>query len=136
EIFGIPTLYDGLANAYYIYDGGTDNLALMRRNLDVPDNNRGRALWRNRLRFPDNIWVKSELGYSSDRNFLEQYFETEWDEGKDNETLLEIGQQIDNLTVTGLGRERLNDFSNVTEWLRGDLTVLSEPLINDWLTWS
>src|SRR5690606_885869 len=57
-------------------------------------------------------------------------------EGKDNETLLEIGQQIDNLTVTGLGRERLNDFSNVTEWLRGDLTVLSEPLINDWLTWS
>ncbi len=136
EIFGIPTMYDGLADLYYINDNGTDNLGLMRRNLPTQDDNRGRALWRNRLRLPNNIWVKSELGYISDRNFLEQYFENEWDEGKDNETLLEIGQQVDNVTITGLGRERLNDFSNVTEWLRGDLTVLAEPLLNDWLTWS
>ncbi|MGE0376568.1 MAG: hypothetical protein AB7I48_12510 [Planctomycetaceae bacterium] len=136
ELFGAPTLYDGMGDLYYIYDGGTDNLGLMRRNLPVPDDNRGRALWRNRLRFPNNVWVKNEIGYISDRNFLEQYFENEWDEGKDNETLLEIGRQVDNVTITGLGRERINDFENDTEWLRGDLTVLSEPLLNDWLTWS
>ncbi|MEZ6052470.1 MAG: hypothetical protein R3B91_12440 [Planctomycetaceae bacterium] len=136
EIFGIPTMYDGIADTYYIYDEGTDNLGLMRRNLPVPDNNRGRAMWRNRLRFPSNIWVKSEIGYISDRNFLEQYFEQEWDQGKDNETLLEVGQQIDNLTISGLARKRLNDFSNQTDWLREDLTILSEPLFGDLLTWS
>lgn len=136
ELFGVPTLYDGTGDLYYIYDRGTDNLGLMRRNLPVPDDNRGRALWRNRLRFPGNVWARSEIGYLSDRNFLEQYFENEWDEGKDNETLLEIGRQVDNRTITGLGRERINDFENDTEWLRGDLTVLSEPLLNDWLTWS
>ncbi len=136
EIFGIPTMYDGVSDLYYIYDEGTDNLGLMRRNLPVPDNNRGRAMWRNRLRFPSNTWVKSEIGYISDRNFLEQYFENEWDEDKDNETLLEVGQQIDNVTISGLARKRLNDFSNQTEWLREDLTVLSEPLFGDLLTWS
>ncbi|MBX3436580.1 MAG: hypothetical protein KF861_03750 [Planctomycetaceae bacterium] len=136
EIFGIPTLYSGMGDAYYIYDDGTDNLGLDRRNLPLADQNRGRFLWRNRFLFPNNIWARSEVGYISDRNFLEQYFENEWDDGKDNETLLEIGQQVDNVTITGLARERLNDFSNDTEWLRGDLTVLSEPLFNDWLTWS
>ena len=31
----------------------------------------------------------------------------------------------------------LNDFENQTEWLpRVDLTLLGEPLLNDWLTWS
>jgi hypothetical protein len=136
EIFGMPTLYDGLADVYYIHDNGTDNLGLMRRNLPVADENRGQFLWRNRLRFPNNFWLKSEIGYISDRNFLEQYFENDWDEGKDHETLVEIGRQDDNLTITGLARERLNDFSNDTEWLRGDLTLLGQPLLGDWLSWS
>ncbi len=137
QVFGVPTLYQGEALGYYINDSGTDNLGLGRRNLPLEYPNRGRALWRNRLRFPDGGWFTSELGYVSDRNFLEQYYEREWDEGKDNETLIYGGQQVDNLTWSAQGSVRLNGFSNVTEWLpRGDLTILSQPLLDDWLTWS
>ena len=40
------------------------------------------------------------------------------------------------MTWSVFGSERLNDFSYVTEWIRGDITILSEPLFADWLTWS
>ena len=136
ELLGIPTLYNGMANLTYINDSGRDNLGLDRRSLPVDGANRGQALWRNRSRMPGNYWIRSELGYISDRNYLEQYDENDWDEGKDHETLIEFGQQVDNLTWSLLGRERLNNFSNVTEWARGDLTILSQPLLADWLTWS
>jgi hypothetical protein len=136
SLFAVPVRYDGVADLYYINDRGSDNLGLGRRSLPTEDDNRGQALWRNRLRTPDGSWIRSELGYISDRNFLEQYYENDWDEGKDHETLLEIGQQRDNRTATGLLRRRLNDFENTTDWLRGDLTLLAEPLLGDWLTWS
>ena len=136
ELFGMPTLYNGMANLTYIHDSGRDNLGLDRRSLPVDGASRGQATWRNRLRMPGNYWLRSEIGYLSDRNYLEQYDENDWDQGKDHETLIEFGQQVDNLTWSLLGRERLNDFSNQTEWARGDLTVLGQPLLADWLTWS
>jgi len=136
ELFGVPTLYNGFADLNYINDGGRDNLGLDRRSLPLQGANRGEATWRNRLRMPGNYWLTTELGYISDRNYLEQYDENDWDEGKDHETLIEFGQQVDNMTWSVLGSERLNDFSYVTEWARGDITIRSQPLLADWLTWS
>lgn len=134
---GVPTRYSGLGDFYFINDGGTDNLGQGRRNLAVPDDNRGRATWRHRMDFPYGTWLNAELGYVSDRNFREQYFEREWDREKDQETLLNLNHQYDNWTISGLGRFHLNDFEYQTEWLpRVDLTVLGEPLANGWLTWS
>lgn len=139
-LFGMPTLASGLGHLYYIYDDGRDNLGQGRRNLDVPDNNRGQALIRHRMQFPFGTSFTGELGYLSDRNFLEQYDETGpngWDRGKDYESLLMLGQTWDNLTISGLVKGRLNDFENDTQWLpRGDLTLLGEPLFGSWLTWS
>ena len=77
------------------------------------------------------------MGYLSDRNFLNQYFEEEWDNGKDVESLLYFKQQYDNWAWTAIGRPQLNNFSTTTEWLpKGDLYGLAEPLLNGWLTWS
>lgn len=136
ELFGAPTLYNGMADLDYINDGGRDNLGRDRRSLPLESANRGLATWRNRLRMPGNYWLTTELGYISDRNYLEQYDENDWDEGKDHETLIEFGQQVDNMTWSILGSQRLNDFANVTEWARGDITILGQPLLSDWLTWS
>jgi hypothetical protein len=141
-LFGVPTLNDGFGQFYYINDSGDDNLGLGRRNLNVPDDNRGRAMWRHRTDFDDgnwitNTWLNAELGYVSDRNFREQYFENEWDRDKDQETLVNLNHQYDNFTASGLIRTRLNDFEYQTDWLpRIDVTLLGEPLLNNWLTWS
>jgi hypothetical protein len=136
ELFGVPTLYNGMGRKIYINDGGRDNLGLDRRSLPLDGANRGLLTWRNRLRMPGNYWLTTELGYISDRNFLEQYDENDWDEGKDHETLIEFGQQVDNMTWSLLGSQRLNNFANTTEWARGDITILGQPLLADWLTWS
>lgn len=137
SLFGVPAISHGYGQFYYLNDGGKDNLGLGRRNLNVPDDNRGRALWRHRSDFPFGTWLNAELGYVSDRNFREQFFEGEYDRDKDQETLLNLNHQYDNWTISGLGRVRLVDFEYQTEWLpRVDLTVLGEPLANGWLTWS
>lgn len=137
NFMGSPAHYEGFGDFYYINDGGTDNLGQGRRSLAVPDDNRGRALWRNRIDFPYGTWLTAELGYVSDRNFREQYYEQEWDRDKDQETLLGLNHQYDNWTISGMGRVRLNDFEYQTDWLpRVDLTVLGEPLANTGLIWS
>ena len=139
-VFGMPTIMSGLGRLYYLHDDGEDNLGLGRRNLDVPDNNRGQALARHRMEFPFGAALIGEIGYLSDRNFLEQYDENGpngWDRGKDYESLLYLHQNIDNFTVSGIVQGRLNDFDNDTQWLpRGDLTVLGEPLLGGWFNWS
>ncbi len=144
-VFGMPTITSGLGRLYYLHDDGEDNLGLNRRNLDVPDNNRGQALVRHRWGPEDPFTpfgpsLIAEIGYISDRNFLEQFDENGpngWDRGKDYESLLYLHQNIDNFTFSGLVQGRLNDFDNDTQWLpRGDLTLLGEPLLGGWLNWS
>ena len=136
-LFGAEARHSGFGNLYFIHDGGRDNLGQGRRNLAVSDENRGRALWRHRTDVATGSWLNAELGYLSDRNFLEQYYERDWDTGKDYESLVGLNHQYDNLTISGLVRGRLNDFENQTNWLpRADLSILGEPLLNNWLTWS
>ncbi len=134
---GMPGRVRGFGRAYYVNDSGTDNLGSDRRALTFPDDDRTLGVLRHRMDFADGTTIFGELGYARDRNFREQYFETEFDQDKDIETLIGIQNQQDNLTVGGLARWNLNDFENTTEWLpRADLTLLSQPLFGDMLTWS
>ncbi len=132
----LPGHYIGEGLLYYINDGGKDTLGLDRRGL-ATDNNRGRAQWRHRQELPGNIKLFGELGYLSDRNYLEQYAEQEFDEGKDVETLIRIKQDVANWSGSLLIRPQVNNFEATTEWLpRVDLYGLSEPLFGGALTWS
>jgi hypothetical protein len=137
DFLGLPTRYSGLANFDYINDHGDDRLGYGRRNLNVPNDNRGRALWRNRMDFSPDTWLTAELGYLSDRNYLEQYYESSWDRDKDYETGLFLNHQQDNVEINGVVRDRINSFSDQTNWLpRFDLSVLGEPLLGSLLSWS
>ncbi len=128
--------YRGEGLLYYIYDGGTDNLGRDRRNLTT-SNNRGRALWRHRQELPNNVKLFGEIGYVSDRNFVEQYYEPEFDRGKDQETSLRIKQDIGAFSAQLWARPQLNDFETTTEWLpRLDTYGLSYPLLGGAITWS
>jgi lipopolysaccharide export system protein LptA len=137
DLFGIPSVYSGFGNAYYVYDQGTDILGLDRRGLEPRTNHRGRIMLRHRQRFPWNGDLIGEIGIVSDRNFLEQYFEREFDREKDHETLLYYKQQQENWAGTVLVRPQLNSFETQTEWLpKADVYGLSEPLLGGLLTWS
>ncbi len=137
DLLGIPGSYFGEGLGFYVFDQGKDNLGLDRRSLDPESDNRGRMQWRHRNNLPDGFSVTGELGILSDRNFLEQYFEDEFDEGKDVETLLHAKQQVDNWAWSALVRPDVNGFENTTEWLpRGDLYVLGEPLLGGLATWT
>jgi len=134
---GVPGRYFGDGLGYYIHDTGKDNLGADRRSLEPPRNDRGRLSLHHRHEFPDDLTLLAEIGLLSDRNFLEQYYEKEFDRQKDVETLLYLNKRLDNVGLSGLVRANPTDFEYQTQWLpRGDLYVLSEPLLGGALTWS
>jgi lipopolysaccharide export system protein LptA len=132
---GNPFLGNALGT--YVYDDGRDNLGLGRRDLDPNDRNRGILQWQHRHWFPNELMLQTEIGYVSDRNFREQYYELDFDRGKDVETLGYLKQQWDNQAWSLLVQPQVNEFENKTQWLpRGDLYFLGEPLFGGWLNWS
>lgn len=121
----------------YVHDDGHDNLGLGRRDLDVSDPNRGILQSQHRHWFNDELFLQTELGYASDRNFREQYYEQDFDRGKDLETLGYLKYQRENFGASLLVQPQVNEFENKTQWLpRGDLYYLGEPLANGLLNWS
>jgi hypothetical protein len=113
----IPGPYFGFLDAWFIHDTGFDNLGLDRRMLVPEEELRGRALFNHRHRMPQGYQLTAEAAWISDRNFLEQYFEQEWDEHKDEVTALELKRNIDNASWSVLGQVRVNDFFTQTNWL-------------------
>ena len=51
-------------------------------------------MWRHRQELPNNVKLFGEIGYVSDRNFIEQYYEPEFDRGKDQENSIRIKQDL------------------------------------------
>jgi len=122
----------GLFRGYYVHDTGEDNLGLLRNKVEPEHPNRGRLLWRHRHYLPRDWQVTLELSYLSDPNFLEEYFEAEFDEGKEQETLIYAKKQRDNWAFTTLLQWRINDFLTQTEHLPDFAFYLSgEPLLGN-----
>jgi hypothetical protein len=134
-LLGIPGPYRGFVDAWGIYDDGHDNLGRGRRDLAFPDNFRGRVLGQHRNYMPNGWQLTGEVGYISDRNFLEQYYELEWDTFKDESTGLELKQLADQRSMALSADVRLNEFFTQTEGVRGDHFLLGQSLLFDRLTW-
>jgi len=135
--WGLPGAYRGDGGAYFIYDTGLDNLGIGRQDLIPQQKERGRVLIHDRQELPHNVTILSEFAFLSDRNYLEEYNQIEYNTTKDYETLTYLNQSIDNWGWTGIVRPRLYDYYTETEWLpRGDLYGLGEPLLGGLLSWS
>ena len=109
--------YYGLFRSYYVNDRGEDNLGGFRDDLEPDSDDRGRVLWRHRQFLPKDWELTLELSYISDPDFLESYFESEFDEEKEQETLLYLKKQRHNWAVTGLAQWRLLEWLEQTEYL-------------------
>lgn len=126
----------GLFDYWGIPDHGEDNLGLDRRKVTPERDYRYRLFLQHRQVLRDDWQLSAEVGYISDRNFLEQYFEREWDEMKDQDTVLELKKIRDNTSLSLLASVRLNDFFTQTQWLpRLDHFVLGQSLGDDVFTW-
>jgi len=104
---------------YIMTDRGKDDLgrADSRRNQDPEQDLRGRFGFRHREYLPDDWQATMEVGYISDRNFLEWMYRDEFYTDKGQETLLHLKQQRDNWALSLLGKARINDFESMTEEL-------------------
>lgn len=136
RFFSLPGETAGLADYWGIYDTGTDNLGRGQRNIPLAVNYRYRGFWQHRQRLPRNWTVTGEFGLLSDRNFLEEYFEREWDELKDETTDIRFEHRFDNRTLSIGASVRLNPFFTQSQWWpRVDHFWLGEPLFNNTFTW-
>jgi hypothetical protein len=135
-LFSLPGPYRGFLDAWGIKDHGLDNLGVDRRAVPLEREFRGRVLGRHRHQLPNGLQFSGELGLISDRNFLEQYYENEWDEYKDATTGIELKQYVANSSWAITSDVRLNDFFTQTEWLpRFDHTLIGQSFLGDRLTW-
>jgi len=108
--------YYGLFRSYYIYDHGEDDLGPFADN--TPDTeNRGRATWRHRQYLPKDWELTFEASYISDPGFLQEYEESEYFEGKEQETLVYLKKQKNHWAFTALAQWRVLDFLTQTEHL-------------------
>ncbi|MGD0382484.1 MAG: organic solvent tolerance protein OstA [Thermoguttaceae bacterium] len=135
-IFEMPGQVGGLFDYWGIPDHGTDNLGVDRSALVPEKEYRFRMFWQNRQMLPNDWQLSTELGYISDRNFLQSYYEREWDTLKDESTGVELKQTQENRSFSISADVRLNNFFTETEWLpRADHFWLGQSLLNDTFTW-
>lgn len=112
----------GLMRGYFIYDlAKRDDLGPNRADEDIQHPARGRATWRHRQYLQDDWQFTIEASYMSDQNFLEEYFENEFENDKPQETYFQLKKQRDNWALTILEQVRINNWLTQTESLP-DLT--------------
>ncbi len=134
-LFDWPGRYSGFIDAWYINDHGVDNLGLDRRTITFPDAFRGRTLLRHQQELPYDLQLQLEVGETTDRNFLQEYYQQEWDEQKDQVTRLGLRRVWDNMSLELAGSGLVNPFFMQTQDLpKLDFFWLGQPLLNDTLT--
>jgi hypothetical protein len=109
--------YFGSILGYVIDDHGHDWLSRNREDVPVPDDLRGRFRLLHRQYLPYRWQLTGEVSYLSDKNFLEQYYRTEYNVGLEQETLLYLKRIQDNWGLSFLGKTRINDFQTQVEEL-------------------
>jgi hypothetical protein len=135
--FVFPGLTKGFYDSWFLLeDQGLDNLGLDRRNTPIEETRRGRSIWRHDHRFVNGDRLWGEFGWISDRNFLEQFYEREWDEDKDQATSVRYQRLRENRLFEVGADGNLNDFFTQTQWLpRADLSVIGQPVLGSRVTW-
>ncbi len=135
DFFGLPGPTNGFLDAWSIYDTGLDVLGRDRRDLEPETDYRGRVLGRHRQWLPYDYEMVAEVGYLSDRSFLEQYFENEYDRNKDHDTSLRLRKYYFNNLFEIAAEAQLNPFYTDTQRLPSlDHYLLGGSVLGDRLT--
>ena len=131
SFFGIAGDVQGVYKSWFVNDDGLDNLGRGRTALTPEEELRGRVLWRHYHRLSSGYNLRAELGYISDRNFLESFYEREWDTEKDATTGFWLERNFGTQSYNLTGNVHVNDFFTQTAWLpRFDQFTIGQPLFS------
>lgn len=137
HFFGLAGRTRGTFDAWGIHDSGLDTLGRDRRDLAPEQDFRGYITARHRQQLAGDYELLAEIGYLSDRNFLEQYDEQAWDQEKDRDTALRLRKYYYNQMFELSAEARVNSFYSETQRLpRLEHYLLGGSLLGDRLTWS
>ena len=141
----------GLVNYYGINDKGSDNLGRDRRDVSFPHKYRYRGIWKHRQEFDFNCdtfsWLSDcplssgwtftgQVGKSSDRNFIPQYFEDEWNSSSNPETRFELRRTVNNRSLGLNVAVRTDSFYTQTNWLpKLDHYLVGQSLCDSPFVW-
>ncbi|MBY0513352.1 MAG: hypothetical protein K2P78_05515, partial [Gemmataceae bacterium] len=113
----------GFARLYGLKDKATEDILGGDRGPvgdNLPPGWRGRAMWRHVQELNDlvdGLYFQGQVAYVSDKNFLEQFYKTEWDLGPNQETFAYLAWNRGNFEATGLVMPRLaRPWIAQTEW--------------------
>ncbi len=136
QFLGLPGQVDSQLQSYFVFDNGTDNLGFDRRDVPIEKSFRGHLLMRSLWRVRPGITIKSERGWISDRNFLEQYFERHWDSYKDYTTGTWLEANFGHHSFNLSTQFRTNNFFTETEDLpRFNHFMIGQSLLFDRVVW-
>ncbi|MEJ2648234.1 MAG: hypothetical protein P8016_07495, partial [Sedimentisphaerales bacterium] len=106
-----------------------------RKDLEHPEELRGRFYWQDRHFLPYKWQLTTELSYLSDEHFLESFYRDEYNLKKPPETLIHMKRIEDNWGLSLLAKARINNFENVLEELpSAEFHLTGESFWDDKLT--
>ncbi|HEY3226230.1 MAG TPA: hypothetical protein VGK61_04440 [Planctomycetota bacterium] len=110
--------YEGYLDTYYLRDRGPDpDNDFDARFLPLIRADRGRARLFHRQALSGNVRLEFESSWLSDRNVLEEFFEKEFKEGKEQETVAYLRVLEKNRAAYLETRYRINNFQTQVEYL-------------------
>jgi hypothetical protein len=122
---------------YIINDRGKDRLGQVdfRRDLEPPEELRGRFGWVHREFMPYNWQLTAGINYESDEHFVESYYRREFNTGPPRETYIHLKRIEDNWGVAILGKGRINNFADeLEESPTAEYHLTGQSLFDDKLT--
>jgi|GEM_PF-3456524 len=133
---GIAIRNFGSADYWGIQDAGRDYLGSRRNDLPLEQDYRYLFDWQHTAYLRNGHKLEADLAVISDKNFLEQYYEKDWEQSRDKVTQLTYSGIDANRSFSVTGSVRMNDFYTQTQWLpRGDHFWLGQDLLPGLLTW-
>jgi hypothetical protein len=108
----------GYARFYALNDGGVDVIGGNRGPQPTHDAMRGRFQWWHKQEVTDGMFFQGQVAYTSDQNFLEQFFRNDFIYGPNQETFAYLTYQHQNLWSSGLINTKIGQqWIDRTEWL-------------------
>ena len=134
-LFGVPGRARGRYESWYINDDGVDNLGRERTALIPEEDTRGRTILEHRHDFAPGYQLRAEVGFITDRNFLEQFYEREYDTDKDATTGFWLERNVGTNSYNLTGDLQVNDFFTQTSGINYNQFKLGEPIFNNRGIW-
>ncbi|OHB77152.1 MAG: hypothetical protein A2Z34_06630 [Planctomycetes bacterium RBG_16_59_8] len=122
--------YSGRIESYYLRDRGPDpGIRFDRKFIPMENDDRGRVGLFHRHEIAPSLRGELELSRIGDRNLLPEFFEKEFKEAKEQESVIYLRWRDGNRMAYYLERHRLNDFQTQNEYLpSATFAILQEPV--------